>query len=232
MFTQAGFAAAFEYWPMFLEGVLCTVLLSAFAVFFGFILALILALCRMCKFAPLRWLATAYVEIFRATPMLVQVLLIYNVFTLAFELPTFLVFGLFRFNRFLPGIVALSLNSGAYLSEVIRSGISSIPIGQTEAARSLGLPAWKTMRLVVLPQAIKNILPAMANEFVTIIKESSITYLIGVQEIMSVVKAVQGATYRQMEALVYAAVLYFCLTFPTSKIIAHFERKMSRGYKR
>ena len=88
------------------------------------------------------------------------------------------------------------------------------------------------MRLVVLPQAIKNILPAMANEFVTIIKESSITYLIGVQDIMSVVKSVQGATYRQMEALVYAAVLYFCLTFPTSKVIAHFERKMSRGYKR
>ena len=147
-------------------------------------------------------------------------------------MPSFRIFGLFIFRRFVPGVVALSLNSGAYLSEVIRSGISSIPIGQTEAARSLGLPAGKTMRLVVLPQAIKNILPAMANEFVTIIKESSITYLIGVQDIMSVVKAVQGATYRQMEALVYAAVLYFCLTFPTSKVIAHFERKMSRGYKR
>ena len=232
MFTKAGFEAAFAYWPMFLEGVLGTVLLSAFAVFFGFIIALLLALCRMGRIAPLRWLATAYVEVFRATPMLVQVLLIYNVFLLAFpDMPSFRIFGLFIFRRFVPGVVALSLNSGAYLSEVIRSGISSIPIGQTEAARSLGLPAGKTMRLVVLPQAIKNILPAMANEFVTIIKESSITYLIGVQDIMSVVKAVQGATYRQMEALVYAAVLYFCLTFPTSKVIAHFERKMSRGYK-
>lgn len=218
---------------MFLEGVLGTVLLSAFAVFFGFIIALILALCRMCKIAPVRWLATAYVEVFRATPMLVQVLLIYNISLLAFpDMPSYRIFGLFIFRRFVPGVVALSLNSGAYLSEVIRSGISSIPIGQTEAARSLGLPQGKTMRLVVLPQAIKNILPAMANEFVTIIKESSITYLIGVQDIMSVVKAVQGATYRQMEALVYAAVLYFCLTFPTSKVIAHFERKMSRGYKR
>ena len=194
---------------------------------------MMLALCRMCKVAPLRWLATAYVEVFRATPMLVQVLLIYNISLLAFpDMPSYRIFGLFIFRRFVPGVVALSLNSGAYLSEVIRSGISSIPIGQTEAARSLGLPAWKTMRLVVLPQAIKNILPAMANEFVTIIKESSITYLIGVQDIMSVVKSVQGATYRQMEALVYAAVLYFCLTFPTSKVIAHFERKMSRGYKR
>ncbi len=218
---------------MFLEGVLGTVLLSAFAVFFGFIIALMLALCRMCRISPLRWLATAYVEVFRATPMLVQVLLIYNISLLAFpNMPSYRIFGLFIFRRFVPGVVALSLNSGAYLSEVIRSGISSIPIGQTEAARSLGLPQGKTMRLVVLPQAIKNILPAMANEFVTIIKESSITYLIGVQDIMSVVKAVQGATYRQMEALVYAAVLYFCLTFPTSKVIAHFERKMSRGYKR
>ena len=186
----------------------------------------------MGKVGPLRWIATAYVEVFRATPMLVQVLLIYNMMTMALDMPTFTLFFDVRFNRFLPGVIALSLNSGAYLSEVIRSGISSIPIGQTEAARSLGLPAGKTMRLVVLPQAIKNILPAMANEFVTIIKESSITYLIGVSEIMSAVQAVRGATYRSLEALVYAGILYFCLTFPTSKVIAHFERKMSRGYKR
>lgn len=202
MFTQAGFEAAFSYWRLFLEGTVTTVVLSACAVFFGFIMALILALCRMSKVGPLRWIATAYVEVFRATPMLVQVLLIYNMMTMAFDMPTFMLFFDVRFSRFLPGVIALSLNSGAYLSEVIRSGISSIPIGQTEAARSLGLPAGKTMRLVVLPQAIKNILPAMANEFVTIIKESSITYLIGVSEIMSAVQAVRGATYRSLEALV------------------------------
>ena len=101
-----------------------------------------------------------------------------------------------------------------------------------EAAESLGMSSGQTMLYIILPQAVKVTLPAMGNEFVAIIKESSITYLIGVQDIMSVVKSVQGATYRQMEALVYAAVLYFCLTFPTSKVIAHFERKMSRGYKR
>ena len=123
MFTKAGFEAAFAYWPMFLEGVLGTVLLSAFAVFFGFIIAMMLALCRMCKVAPLRWLATAYVEVFRATPMLVQVLLIYNISLLAFpDMPSYRIFGLFIFRRFVPGVVALSLNSGAYLSEVIRSG--------------------------------------------------------------------------------------------------------------
>ena len=233
MFTKAGFEAAFAYWPMFLEGVLGTVLLSAFAVFFGFIIAMMLALCRMCKVAPLRWLATAYVEVFRATPMLVQVLLIYNISLLAFpDMPSYRIFGLFIFKRFVPGVVALSLNSGAYLSEVIRSGISSIPIGQTEAARSLGLPSGKTMSLIVLPQAMKNILPALANEFVTIIKESAITYVIGVQDIMAAANAVKGATYSTLEGLIIAAVLYFCLCFPTSKVIAHFERKMSRGYKR
>ena len=232
MITAAKFEAALGYWQLFLEGALCTVLLSALAVLFGFVIALMLALMRMGKIPPLRWFATAYVEIFRATPMVVQVWIIYFLAQEFIPLPRFMLFGMIRFERFLPGVIALSLNSGAYLCEIIRSGIGSIPIGQTEAARSLGLPSGKTMRLVVLPQAIKNILPAMANEFVTIIKESSITYLIGVQDIMSVVKAVQGATYRQMEALVYAAALYFCLTFPTSKIIAHFERKMSRGYKR
>ena len=129
-------------------------------------------------------------------------------------------------------MVALALNSGAYLSEIIRSGIQSIDGGQTEAARSLGLSSWKTMRFVVLPQAIKNILPAIANEFVTIIKESAICFTIGVQDIMSAVNAVKGATYKMGEALIIATALYFCLTFPTSKIIAHFERKMSRGDKR
>ena len=123
-------------------------------------------------------------------------------------------------------------NSGAYLSEIIRSGIQSIDLGQTEASRSLGLNAAQTMRYIILPQAIKNILPAIANEFVTIIKESSICWVIGVQEIMGAVNSIKAATYSIGEALVVATVIYFCLTFPTSKLIEHFERKMSRGDKR
>ena len=129
-------------------------------------------------------------------------------------------------------MIALSLNSGAYLSEIIRSGIQSIDGGQTEAARSLGLSQVQNMRFVILPQAIKNILPAIANEFVTIIKESSICYTIGVQELMYAVSSIKGATSRIAEPLVVAACVYFCLTFPTSKIIAYFERRMSRGDKR
>mgnify|MGYP002566265259 FL=1 len=233
MLTINGFQKALEYWQLFLQGVVCTVSLSALTVVLGFILALVLATCRMGRSRILRAISTAYVELFRATPMVVQVFIIfYVVFDGVKVLPGFKLFGFIRFDRFFPAVVALALNSGAYLSEIIRSGIQSIDGGQTEAARSLGLSSWKTMRFIVLPQAIKNILPAIANEFVTIIKESAICYTIGVQDIMSAVNAVKGATYKMGEALIIATVLYFCLTFPTSKVIAHFERKMSRGDKR
>ena len=228
MFTQAGFAAAFEYWPMFLEGVLCTVLLSAFAVFFGFILALILALCRMCKFAPLRWLATAYVEIFRATPMLVQVLLIYNVFTLAFELPTFLVFGLFRFNRFLPGIVALSLNSGAYMSEVIRLGISSIPIGLTEAARSLGLTFTQIIRRVVIPQALRTTVLPMTNLLIAVMLTTALGSQVPLnpQELTGVVSYVNTRATGGVLAFLVSALCYVGTAFVISLVGNRIDRKV------
>ena len=232
MITLEGFQKALLYMDMFLEGMACTVTLSALTVIFGFVLALLLALMRMSKVAPLRWAATAYVEVFRATPMLVQVFIVYYILLADIPLPSFKLFGFIRFERMVPGVIALSMNSAAYLSEIIRSGIQSIDQGQTEAARSLGMSPVQTMRYIVLPQAIKNILPAIANEFVTIIKESSICYTIGVQDIMSAVKSAQMAAFTIAEPLLIAAAIYFCLTFPTSKIIAYFERKMSRGDKR
>ena len=232
MLSQRGFEAAFKYMDMFLEGLVCTVSLSALTVLFGFMLALVLALMRMAKFKPLNWVSATYVEIFRATPLLVQLFIVYHVLLAGLDLPTWKIFGFIRFERFIPGVIALSLNSGAYLSEIIRSGIQSIDGGQTEAARSLGMTPWQNMQYIVLPQAIKNILPAIANEFVTIIKESSICYTIGVQEVMSAVANVKAATFSIGEPLIIAACVYFCLTFPTSKIIAYFERRMSRGDKR
>lgn len=232
LISWRGFEKAFEYWQMFLEGLLCTVSLSALTVIFGFVLALLLALMRMSKIAPLRIVATAYVEVFRATPLLVQLFIVYYIILAGVSIPPFKLFGFIRFERMVPGVIALSLNSGAYLSEIIRSGVQSIDLGQSEASRSLGMSRVQTMRYIVLPQAIKNILPAIANEFVTIIKESSICWTIGVQEIMSVVQSVRGATFKIAEPLIIAACIYFCLTFPTSKIIEHFERKMSRGDKR
>ena len=232
MFSSAGFTKTWQYIELFKQGLITTLSLSALTVIFGFILALIIALIRLSKLRPFDWLATAYVEVFRATPMLVQLFVIYYVVFGGITLPSFKLFGFIRFERFLPGVVALSMNSGAYLSEIIRAGIQSIDIGQTEAARSLGMTRSMTMKQIILPQAIKNILPAIANEFVTIIKESSICYTIGVQEIMYAVNATKGATYRIAEPLIIATAVYFCLTFPTSKIIAYFERRMSRGDKR
>lgn len=257
MITASGFAKTWKYIDLFKQGLVCTVSLSALTVLFGFILALILAMARLSdlnvfrflstdsqrslqkrggfvyqlsRFNPVKFLATVYVEVFRATPMLVQLFIIYYViFDGVKILPGVKLFGFIRFDRFFPGVVALALNSGAYLSEIIRSGIQSIDGGQTEAARSLGMSQWKNLRYIVLPQAIKNILPAIANEFVTIIKESSICYTIGVQDIMYAVSSVKGATYSMAEPLIIATVVYFCLTFPTSKIIAYFEKKMSAG---
>ena len=232
MLSIEGFKAAFQYFQLFEEGLVCTITLSLLTVVCGFVLALVLALMRMSKIAPLRILATAYVEVFRATPLMVQLFLVYYVLLAGVSLPAFKLFGIIRFERLIPGVIALALNSAAYLSEIIRSGIQSIDGGQTEAARSLGMTPAQTMRYIVLPQAIKNILPAIANEFVTIIKESSICWTIGVQEIMSAVNSIKAATYTVGEAAIIAACVYFCLTFPTSKIIEHFERKMSRGDKR
>ena len=232
MLSIKGFQSAFQYFQLFEEGLVCTITLSFLTVIFGFILALVLALMRMSKFAPLRIVATTYVEVFRATPLMVQLFLVYYVLLAGVSLPSFKLFGIIRFERLIPGVIALALNSAAYLSEIIRSGIQSIDGGQTEAARSLGMTPSQTMRYIVLPQAIKNILPAIANEFVTIIKESSICWTIGVQEIMSAVNSIKAATYTVGEAAIIAACVYFCLTFPTSKIIEHFERKMSRGDKR
>ena len=254
----SNFSKIVPYAQMFEQGVVVTILLSLFTVLIGFVLALVLALMRMSnvrpfrslgldknghlrdggflvalsKFNPLSFLATAYVEILRSTPVIVQVMIIYYGVFGIIDLPRFTVFGFIKFERFFPGVVALGMNSGAYLCEIIRSGLQSVDGGQTEAARSLGLTQKQNLRFIILPQAVKNILPAIANEFVVIIKESAITYTIGVQDIMSAVQQVKGATFVIIEPLLVATAIYFCLTFPTSKVIAYFERRMSRGDKR
>lgn len=246
------------YMQLFWQGLLVTVLLSVFTVAIGFCIALVMALMRLSnirpfrflgvdgngipreqgalalisKFNPVSFIATAYVEILRSTPVIVQIFIIYYGIFGVIDLPNFTMFGFIKFERFFPGVVALGMNSGAYLCEIIRSGIQSIDGGQTEAARSLGLSQVQNMRYIILPQALKNILPAIANEFVVIIKESAITYTIGVQDIMSAVNAVRGATFIIIEPLLVATAIYFCLCFPTSKVIAYFERRMSHGDRR
>ena len=254
----SNFSKLAPYAEMFGNGLVITVMLAVGTVVVGFVLGIVLALMRMTdirpfralgldkdghlrgegflttlsKFNPVAFLATAYVEILRSTPVIVQIAVIYYGIFGVIKLPTFSLFGITKFHRFFPGVVALGMNSGAYLCEIIRSGIQSIDGGQAEAARSLGLSQGKTLRYIIIPQAIRNILPAIANEFVVIIKESAVTYTIGVQDIMAVVQSVKGATYLIMEPLLVATGLYFCLCFPTSKLIAYFERRMSRGNKR
>ena len=257
--TAEGFQKTFRYIKLIEQGLAVTVMLAACTVVIGFIFGILLAILRMTdirpfrflaygkngrirnnrtliaisKFNPISFLATAYVEVIRSTPVLVQIMIIYHgVFGKLIDLPNFTLFGFLKFNRFFPGVVALGMNSAAYLCEIIRSGIQSIDGGQTEAARSLGMTKSQTMTQIILPQAIKNILPAIANEFVVIIKESSITYTIGVQDLMFAVDAIRGANFIVMEPLLVATAIYFCLCFPTSKLIAYFERKMSRGDKR
>ena len=247
-----------SYAKLFLQGTAVTVLLSLFTVAIGFCIALVLVLMRMSNvtpfralgldknghlkqrgflvklshFNPISFLATAYVEILRSTPVIVQVFIIYYCVFSVIELPSFQLFGFIKFNRFFPGVVALGMNSGAYLCEIMRAGIQSIDQGQTEAARSLGMSRAQNLKYIILPQALKNILPAIANEFVVIIKESAITYTIGVQDIMSAVNAVKGATFVIFEPLLVATAIYFCLCFPASKLIAYFERRMSHGDKK
>ena len=252
------FALIPPFAELFQQGVIVTVLLSVFTVLIGFVLAVVLALMRLSnfrpfyflgltkdgrlrdggfllalsRFNPLSFLATTYVEVLRSTPVIVQIMIVYLGVFSVIELPNFTFLGFIKFNRFFPGVVALGMNSGAYLCEIIRSGIQSVDGGQSEAARSLGMSQAQTLRFIILPQAVRNILPAIANEFVVIIKESAITYTIGMQDIMSAVNAVKASNFIIVEPLLVATALYFCLCFPTSKIIAYFERRMSRGSKR
>ena len=133
------------------------------------------------------------------------------------------------FSRFTAGIVAMSLNSCAYVAEVIRSGIQAVDSGQMEAARSIGYSHTQAMMYVILPQAVRNILPALGNEFVTVIKESSIVSVIGIADLMFRTKDVIAVTYRTLASLAIAAILYFCMTFLGGRLIAWMEKRMSHG---
>ncbi len=218
-----------EYWPYFRNGVFCTLLLAFFTVLLAILPAVGLALMRLSKNKGLNFIASAFIEIIRGTPMLVQISIIYYGLFGGVRLPNTEILGVVQFSMFLPCIIALAINSSAYVAEVFRAGILAVDRGQTEAARSLGMTSGQCMRMIVLPQAVKNILPALGNEFVTLIKESSICSTIGVTELMFGANLTRGATYQVMGPLILAAGLYFCMTFPASKLLGYLERRMRRG---
>ncbi|MFR4554312.1 MAG: amino acid ABC transporter permease [Peptoniphilus sp.] len=178
-----------RYLPTYLNGAITTIELSIIGVILGFTLGVILALMKISKLKIFNILSSVYIEIVRGTPMLVQIMIVY--FGLKKIIPE--QFTLLTAPMFLCAL-SISLNSAAYIAEIIRSGISSVDYGQMEAARSLGLNEKQAMRKIIMPQAIKNILPALVNEFITLIKESSITYTVGVGELMYAGKSISSGT--------------------------------------
>lgn len=218
-----------KYWAYFNHGVLVTIMISASVVFFGTIIGVLVTLIKRTQIKPLTWLVNTYVWIFRGTPMVVQIMIAFA-WMYFNQMPT-IGFGVLNldFSRLLPGIIIISLNSGAYISEIVRAGIEAVPKGQLEAAYSLGIRPRNAMRYVILPQAFKNILPALGNEFITIIKDSALLQTIGVMELWNGAQSVATATYSPIAPLLVAAFYYLMVTTVLSQLLAVLERRMAQG---
>ena len=206
-----------KYWRVFLiRGVGYTLALTSITVFFGAILGIFICLARMSKSKVLNSIALNLGEIVRGTPMLLQLYVFY--------------LGLPRLFPGIPTFVSVSigfiLNSACYVSEVFRSGIQAVDKGQTEAARSLGLSGKQTMTKIVLPQAVKNILPALGNEFITITKDTSLASTFFVGEVMTSYLIVKGNTFLTMECLFIVAVIYYVMTLILNRVVGVMERRM------
>lgn len=219
-----------KYGGMFMKGAGMALLLSLITIVMSMIFGTLVALARMSKVAPLRWLVSIYIEIFRSTPLMVQVMVIYfGAAAMGWKIQ---VPFMRDFNSFFWGLLCLILNSSAYVAEIVRSGIGAVNAGQIEAARSLGMSHVLALRLVILPQAVRNILPAMMNEFVAIIKETSIVSLVGISELMFRAKDVVSISYRTLEPYVIAALLYFIMVYPLSRLVRYLERRLNESVTR
>ena len=210
-----------KYGMNFVNGLGTTLLLALVSVSVGCLIGALVAIMRLSKSKVLGGIATVYTEIIRDTPLLLQLYFFY------FLLPDLL--PALRLSKFTCIALALIFNSGAYMSEIFRSGIQSIDRGQTEAARSLGLSASQTMTRIVLPQAFKNVLPAMCNEFVAITKETSLASTFYVGDLMTQYQTISGKTYLVLEPLIIIGVIYFVVTFTMSKFVALLEKKLKEG---
>lgn len=218
-----------KYWPLFMQGASLTLVISVIGVIMGFLIGLLLVIMRMSHIKVIQWIARIYVSIVRGTPSMIQVLLIYYILSKALPIPQTQILGS-GLDRIIPGALALGLNSGAYTSEIFRSGVISIPEGQTEAGLSLGLSRHDTLFEIILPQALRNTLPAMGNEFITLIKESSVLFYIGVQEVTSEALGIGGTLYNFIPPLIVAAVIYFVITQLLALLLNSIENKMSQKY--
>ncbi|MEN4304025.1 Octopine transport system permease protein occM [Streptococcus pyogenes] len=218
-----------KYWAYFNYGVLVTIMISISVVFFGTLIGVLVTLIKRSHVKPLTWVVNLYVWIFRGTPMVVQIMIAFAWMHFN-NMPT-IGFGVLDldFSRLLPGIIIISLNSGAYISEIVRAGIEAVPKGQLEAAYSLGIRPQNAMRYVILPQAFKNILPALGNEFITIIKDSALLQTIGVMELWNGAQSVVTATYSPISPLLVAAFYYLMVTTVMAQLLAVLECHMAQG---
>ena len=207
-----------EYFPLIIEGLGMTLLLSLLTVVLGAVVGFLICLMTMSKNKVVKFVGTAYVEVIRGVPLLLQLFVIY------LAMPN-------SVSKFVSATIALVINSGAYVAEIIRAGIQAVDKGQTEAARSLGLNRMQTMIKVVLPQAIKNILPAIGNEYVTVIKETSLASSFYLGELMTVQHKIGTATYLYVDAYIVVAIFYFISTFTLSKLIKMLERRLDASDK-
>lgn len=216
-----------SYSNYFLTGLKITILLSIISVAVGTVLGTLLYFMRASSIKGLSLLSKGFVELIRGTPLLLQLTIAH--FGIG-SLVDYRALGIqtSRF-AFVVGVIMVAINSGAYMSEVIRSGIQSIDKGQMEAGRSLGMSRALTMKEIIIPQAIKNILPALVNEFIAIIKETSIVSTIGVTDIMYQVNLVRGSSYKPMEPLIISGVLYFFMTYTLSKAVSLIERSLQKS---
>ncbi len=216
-----------KYLAYFNYGAIVTLIIAFLAVLFGSILGVLLALGQRSKYPLLVWLVNIYVWVFRGTPMLVQIMIAFGMMHIV--APTFQL-GILSVDltRLIPGIIIISMNSGAYVSETVRAGINAVPKGQLEAAYSLGIRPRQAMRYVIMPQAIKNILPALGNEFVTIVKDSSLLSTIGVMELWNGATTVSTTTYLPLTPLLFAAAYYLLMTSILTLGIQYFEKKLNK----
>lgn len=220
-----------KYLPYFNYGAVVTILISICVIFLGTILGVVLAFGQRSKFKPLVWLANLYVWIFRGTPMMVQIMIAFALMHINAPTIQIGILGV-DFSRLIPGILIISMNSGAYVSETVRAGINAVPKGQLEAAYSLGIRPKNAMRYVILPQAVKNILPALGNEFITIIKDSSLLSAIGVMELWNGATTVSTTTHLPLTPLLFAAFYYLIMTSILTVALKAFEKHMGQGDKK
>ena len=216
-----------NYYQYFLRGTRTTILISLITVFCGFLLGCVIALLRLSKNRILNGFAKLYITVLRGTPLLVQLYIVY--YQLDFiPYPKVNIWGV-ALERALPCVIALSLNSASYVAEVIRSGIQAVDIGQSEAARSIGMTNGQTMLHIVMPQAIKNILPAIGNEFMVMIKETSVIQYLGISDLMYNNSVVVTATYNPLPCYYISAVIYLILNIVVGKGVDTFERRLKRS---